>query len=70
MVEKGNYIKCKQTALDYDAPEEVINMSGNGRVYYEYLKEQKNRQKSLVNGYDSISMPLDASDYNIMFMTF
>lgn len=70
MVEKGSYLNYKQAALDYDVSDEVVNLSGNGRVYYECLREQKNRQKGSISGYDAISMPLDTSDYNTMFMTF
>ncbi|MDP4088405.1 MAG: hypothetical protein Q8930_03920 [Bacillota bacterium] len=70
MVERGNHSKVESSFTDMEYLEEAVSHNGNGRMYYEYLRIEKNKQKNMVSGCDEINMPLDNSDYNSMFMTF
>ncbi|WP_139905271.1 hypothetical protein [Clostridium thermarum] len=65
MVKKGDYLFVENLLSDLHSNEE----EGNGRLFYDYLKQEKINQRS-VNGAEVLDLPCDCSEYNIMFMTF
>lgn len=67
MVEKVNYSHMESTI---EVCADIGSHTENRRLYYECLREQKNKQKNLIDISDDMNMPLDCSDYNAMFMMF
>jgi hypothetical protein len=68
MVVKGDYLFGENSVLDSLLNENDSN-HGNGRAYYDYLKQEKVSQRS-ANGSEVFDLPCDDSEYNTMFMTF
>jgi hypothetical protein len=65
MVKKGDYLFGENSLVDSLLSEN----DGNGRVYYDYLKQEKVCQRAS-NGAEVFDLPCDGSEYNTMFMTF
>lgn len=65
MGKKGDYLFWENLLADSYFGEN----EGNGRVYYDCLKQEKVNQRT-ANGAEVFDLPCDCSEYNTMFMTF
>lgn len=69
MVRKGDYLFGENSSVDSLLSESDNNHHANGRVYYEYLRQEKVSQRTS-NGSEAFDLPCDDSEYSSMFMTF